>query len=183
MFELVKKYREVIRFIGVFLGTYLVFAFLYNLYLKNFSSEVHHPDIITHLVALQSEAVIAVLGYDVVVFPSSVNPAMNLFVNEAFVARIIEGCNAVSIIILFVAFMLAFFGKTKSTLLYILSGAVIIYAMNIVRIVILSVGLYEVPQYGHFLHRIIFPLIIYGTVFILWVVWIRIYAKQKKLKG
>lgn len=183
MLQLFKKYKGVLRFIGIFLGTYLVLALLYNYYLEYFSSDLYYPDPATHLVALQSQAVISAIGYDAVVLPSSVNPAMNLFVNGYFAARIIEGCNAISIIVLFIAFMLAFFGKFKTTLAYILAGAAIIYAVNIVRIVILSIGLYEVPEYGHFLHRIIFPLIIYGTVFILWVVWIRIYTRQKQAES
>lgn len=183
MFQLFKKYKGVIRFIGIFLGTYLVLALLYDQYLEHLSSERYYPDPVTHLVALQSQAVISAMGYESLVLPSSANASMNLFVNDYFSARIIEGCNAISIIVLFIAFMLAFFGRLKSSLIYMLAGAVIIYVMNIIRIVILSIGLYEVPQYGHFLHRIVFPLIIYGTVFILWVIWIRIYSRQKQTES
>jgi exosortase family protein XrtF len=106
---------------------------------------------------------------------------MKLIVNEAYMARIVEGCNAISIIILFASFVLSFFGKLKLTLLYLLAGTVIIYAMNIIRIAILAIGIYEYPQYTEFLHSIIFPLIIYGTVFLLWVIWVRIYSRKQKL--
>jgi len=106
---------------------------------------------------------------------------MHLLVNGKFVARIIEGCNAASIIILFVSFMLAFFGNLKPTLLYILAGSVIIYVTNIFRIGLMAVGIYEFPQYAHFLHTIAFPLVIYGSVFLLWVVWIIIYTKQIRI--
>ncbi len=178
MLALIKKYQTVLRFIITFLGTYLILAFVYDLYLSNFQSTAYYPDYLTHLVAVQSEAVISALGYEAEILSGVPETSMHLMVNDAFVARIIEGCNSASIIILFIAFMLSFFGRLKPTLFYIFAGAVIIYVMNILRIAVLSIGIYELPQHAVFLHEIIFPLIIYGTVFILWVIWIRIYTKQ-----
>lgn len=178
MLQLIDKYRTVLKFILIFLGTYLILAAVYNWYLDSFSSSTYYPDPVTYLVAVQSRAIISSLGYEVTITPAVEWPSMDLYVSDHFVARIIEGCNAVSIVILFVAFMLAFFGNIRKTLLFTLAGAVIIYAMNIVRIAVLSIGIYELPQYAHFLHQVIFPLIIYGTVFILWILWIRIYSKQ-----
>lgn len=180
LLQLLRKYRTVLKFIITFLGTYTIFSALYNWYLHSFSSTEYYPDFLTHLVALQSQAVISAFGYEVTVTPALNFPSMDMLLNGNFVARIIEGCNAVSIIILFMSFMLAFFGKLKSTLVYLFAGAVIIYVMNIVRIAVLAIGIYELPQYAHFLHQVVFPLIIYGTVFILWVLWIKIYSKQIK---
>lgn len=178
LFQLAKKYAAVIRFIFTFLGTYILFSFLYSLYLKEFSSEVFYPDYLTHLVAVQSEAVVAALGYDSEVNSGAPEGTMHLMINGKFVARIIEGCNAASIIILFTSFMIAFFGKAKATISFILAGAVLIYITNILRIALMAVGIYEYPQQAFFLHSIAFPLVIYGAVFILWVLWIRIYTKQ-----
>jgi len=106
--------------------------------------------------------------------------SMKLMVDDYFLAGIVEGCNSVSIIILFASFILAFFGQTRSTLLYLFAGSVIIYAINILRIVILAVSIYEYPQYSGFMHSIFFPLAIYGTVFILWLIWVRIYSRWKR---
>ncbi len=142
-----------------------------------FQSNVYYPDFFTHIVALQSEALINALGYEAQITPHQTELSMGLIVRDVYMARIVEGCNAVSIIILFTAFVLSFFGKIKSTLLFILGGAVIIYIMNITRIAALAIAVYELPQYSEFLHSIIFPLIIYGTVFILWLIWVRIYTK------
>lgn len=155
-------------------------ALVYNLYLNYFNAPRYYPDYLTHLVALQSEAVVGAMGYEVEIKSGYPEATMHLLVNDKFVARIIEGCNAASIIILFVSFMLAFFGRFKPTLLYILAGAVIIYVTNILRIGLMAIGIYEYPQYAHFLHSIAFPLVIYGAVFLLWVLWIIIYSKHKK---
>lgn len=180
VWQLILRYSPVIRFIFTFVGTYLLLAFLYSFYLNHWDPGTYYPDFLTHLVAVQSEAVVSTLGYEVEVRPGFPESNMHLFVNDQFVARIIEGCNSASIIILFVSFMLAFFGKIKPTLVYIFSGAVIIYVTNILRISLMSVGIYEFPHYAHFLHSIAFPLVIYGMVFLLWVMWIIIYSKQVK---
>lgn len=182
MSELFHRYKGVIWFLTVFLGSYVFFSFLYYLYLENSAYSQYYPDFFTHLVALQSSSVVSIFGYETQLAASTVIPAMDLYLDDLLVARIIEGCNSLSVIILFMAFMLAFFGRLKQTLLFIFSGVVIIYAMNLVRIALLTIGLHEVPQYGQFLHEIAFPLVIYGTVFLLWVLWIRIYSKQQSVR-
>jgi exosortase family protein XrtF len=176
--RLLQKYSPVIRFIFTFLGTYLLLAFLYNIYLQNFHSSAYYPDYLTYLVALQSEAVVSSLGYEAQLNSGYPELTMHLIVNGKFVARIIEGCNAMSIIILFVSFMIAFAGKLKTTFIFTVAGAVVIYATNILRIALMAIGIYEYPVHAHFLHTIAFPLVIYGAVFLLWVLWISIYSKQ-----
>jgi len=177
LLQLFNKYKSVLRFILIFLGSYFILTLFYNIYLEMSGSDQYYPDFFTYLVAVQSEAVIETLGYSSRIAPHQQEASMKLFVNDYFLVRVVEGCNSISIIILFAAFVLSFFAKWKTTLLYIFAGAVIIYVMNIVRIAILSIGVYEYPQYTEFLHSIIFPLIIYGTVFILWIIWVRIFSK------
>ena len=179
MFQLFRKYQAVLRFVFTFLGTYVVLVLLYDLYLNHYFSR-GLPDYVTKLVGEQTEALISSFGYEAMAAPSSMYPLMNLSVNDIFIARIIEGCNSISLIILFLAFMLSFIGKLKPTLIFILAGIAIIYSMNVIRISLLAIGLYEMPQYSHFFHKIAFPLVIYGTVFLLWIIWIYIYTKTSK---
>ena len=100
--------------------------------------------------------------------------------NQLVVAKMIEGCNSVSVIILFVSFIVAFSGKLKPTLFYVLGGSIFIYALNVIRIGLLCSALYWLPQHKTILHDVVFPLFIYGIVFVLWVVWVNkfsLYAK------
>lgn len=173
MKALLTKYKPVIRFIGLFLGSYLLLSLVYGIYLNAAEGGKYPPDIITNLVAKQSSSVINSLGYVASVVPDATEPTMQLYVENKFLARIIEGCNAVSIIILFISFIIAFAERLKKTILFILAGAVLIYAVNILRIVILAVALYEYPQHKELLHGVVFPGLIYGMVFILWMLWIR----------
>ena len=54
-----------------------------------------------------------------------------------------------------------------------------IYIVNLLRIVILSVGLYHYPWRREILHSVIFPLIIYGLVFLLWMFWVNRFVNLK----
>ena len=167
------KYKSVIRFLVLFLGTYLVLSLLYNAYLHVGKSETWYPDPITHLVAKQTSVLTSAFGYTAEITPHSNEASMKLIVNNRYLARIVEGCNALSVIALFAAFIVAFHQKWKPTLLYIFVGAVLIYCANLFRIVLLAIALYEYPQYESILHGVVFPAIIYGMVFLLWVLWVR----------
>jgi exosortase family protein XrtF len=101
--------------------------------------------------------------------------------NQQYVAKMIEGCNAISIIILFISFVVSFSGRIKSTVFFILGGSLIIYILNVARIAILCVLIYLFPKQQTLLHGVFFPLFIYGVVFILWVIWVNkfsLYAKN-----
>lgn len=180
MLSLFHKYRLVLRFIFIFLGSYFLFSSLYNGYLILYDTETPVPDPLTRLVAMQSGALMESLGYNVEVVMHYTGLSMKLMVEDIFLAGIVEGCNSASIIILFISFILAFFGRPVTTLMYLLAGSVIIYTANIIRIVILAVSIYEYPQYSGIMHSVFFPLAIYGTVFILWLIWVRIYSRWKK---
>ena len=132
----------------------------------------YYPDYVTHLVANQCSAFIGSFE-NAMVAPHTTEPSMKLIVNGKFVARIIEGCNSISIIILFASFVIAFAQKFKKTILFLMAGAVLIYAVNILRIVFLAYTLYHYPEYEKILHSVIFPGIIYGMVFLLWMMWAR----------
>ncbi len=180
MKALLQKYRSVIRFVVLFLGTYLVLTIIYSVYLTLSRDGIYPPDYITNLVAKQSSALLNGFGVDANVVPHESQPTMKLFVEGNYLARIIEGCNAVSIIILFIAFIISFAEKWKKTLLFIFGGAVLIYAVNIIRISILAIALHKYPQHEGVLHGVVFPGIIYGMVFILWMLWVRGLALTKK---
>tara|TARA_B100000929_G_scaffold231076_1_gene187523 strand:- start:5991 stop:6545 length:555 start_codon:yes stop_codon:yes gene_type:complete len=178
--ELFRKNKAVIKFLVLFIGCYLVLAGIYKFYLASSTSEVYYPDYITHLVSQQTEVVINTIGYASHIEPHPTEPSMKLYVEKSYLARIVEGCNAVSVIILFVSFVIAFHADFKRTLLYILAGSVIIYVMNVLRIALLAIGLYKYPEKGELLHGTVFPAIIYGSVFVLWIVWVKIAANYKK---
>ncbi|MFC6859868.1 exosortase family protein XrtF [Zunongwangia atlantica] len=181
MLQLFKKYSVVIRFIAVFLGSYFLLSVLYNSYLIYSEAQTEfYPDFFTNIVSRQSAAIMEFMGYSIKLEAHETESAIKVFIEDAFLVRVVEGCNSISVIILFVSFILSFFAKKRTTILYILGGSVLIYAMNLIRIALLTIGVYEYLEYTNLMHEIIFPLIIYGTVIILWISWVRVYANLEK---
>lgn len=173
MKTLLKKNWIVIRFLGLFFGCYIVLSLIYGAYLKYNVIDAQTPDYITKMVASQSENIIKAFGYQSKIEPSVIKPSMDLWVQDDLVATVIEGCNAISVMILFISFVLSFPASWKKTLLYIFAGSVLIYAVNLLRIALLAIALYRYPSSQELLHGLVFPAIIYGLVFLLWVFWIR----------
>jgi exosortase family protein XrtF len=177
---LIIKYKSVIKFILTFILVYVSLSVCYKFYLDFSKDSKFYPDYVTNLVARQSEELINIMGYDAKVVPHPDEPSMKLIINNKYLARVIEGCNSVSVIILFVSFIMAFSGKAKTTFIYMLSGSVLIYSVNLIRIVVLSIGLYHYPWRRDILHTVIFPGIIYGMIFLLWIVWVNRFSSMIK---
>lgn len=180
MKALLIKYKSVVKFILTFLLVYLLLSVTYKFYLDYSKGSKFYPDYLTHLVAEQSIAILNTFGYQTEIANHPNEPSIKLIIRGKYVARAVEGCNSLSVIILFVSFMIAFAGRLKPTVFYILAGSVLIYSVNLIRIVILSIGLYHYPWRREILHTVIFPLIIYGLVFLLWMFWVNNFSKFKK---
>ncbi len=177
MKALFTKYKLVIKFILTFSAVYVLLSVVYKLYLGCFEGSSFYPDYITNLVAFQSKWLLIAMGYTAEVLPHPHEPAMKLILNNQYLGRVIEGCNAISVIILFVSFIIAFSGKLKTTVCYVFLGSALIYTINLIRIAILTLGIYYYPQYSDVFHTVIFPGIIYGMVFLLWVFWVKRFSK------
>ena len=175
------QYKPFLLFLGKFALTYLVLTFAYQYYLNQFDAKAHEVDSFTELVSEQVEQTLLFFNKDAHIELHPQQPCYKFFYKGKYISRIVEGCNALSVIILFIAFVIAFTGKLKHTILYIIGGSIIIHILNITRIALLMVAFYNFPEFNTFLHDILFPLAIYGTVFILWVIWVNkfsLYAKK-----
>lgn len=157
----------------LFMGTYLLLSMLYALYLKASINTGFFPDYFTNLVARQSGAVLESFGYSSHLSPYKLDDGILLTIDKKYSVSIVEGCNSISVVILFISFIIAFFENFKKTLLFLFAGTVLIYVVNILRIAILVVALYKFPQFENILHSVIFPGIIYSMVFLLWMIWVR----------
>jgi len=174
--NLLQQYRPFLLFLGKFLLTYVLITVLYQSYLNRFDSASNQVDSFTQMVASQTQTLLTLFDNDAQIESHPTEPSVKIIYNGKYVSRIIEGCNAFSVMILFVAFVVAFTGRWKQTLLFVLFGLLLIHLLNISRIALLSVALYHFPEQEQLLHAVIFPLIIYGVVFLLWVIWVNKYS-------
>lgn len=172
------QFKPFLIFVGTFFLVYITLTLIYGFYLNTY--QTNDLDGITVVSGQNAEQLMHFFNYDVVIQKNALKPWLDVAFNGENVIRIIEGCNAVSVMILFVAFVLAFSGKFKTTLLFILFGILSIYILNVLRIILLTVLLYHYPNQTHLLHGVLFPLIIYGYVFILWIIWINRFSKYAK---
>jgi exosortase family protein XrtF len=170
--NLLLQYKPFLLFLGKFLLSYLVLTIIYQSYLNRFDEAKSEVDSFTQLVAKQTETVLSWINSKSYIENNLNEPSIKVIYQNKYVIRIIEGCNALSVIILFIAFIVAFKGKFKNTILFILFGSFLIHVLNIARITLLSIALFHFPKSEHILHGVVFPLIIYGIVFLLWVIWV-----------
>lgn len=172
------QYRPFLQFLGVFLLSYLLLIGVYQLYLSQYDAVNLEYDGFTNVVAEQTKVLLEAFNYSVDLSPSTYDPSVIVSVNSVSIVRIVEGCNAISVMILFVAFVVAFSKGLVKTLGFILVGILIIHILNVMRIAILTIGIIKYPECEHILHGVVFPLIIYGTVFILWIIWVTKFNKN-----
>ena len=179
-----KKRKTIIKFLVKFFVAYFVLLGLYSIYLKQTQQkgDVFSCAPITKTVANHTQQLAEFLGYNTRIEDHEDELSIKFYVGNVYAARIVEGCNSISIIILFLAFIIAFSGGLKATIIFGAVGTFIIYSVNIVRVMILSMLMYKYPQYQEILHGLLFPAIIYGTVFLLWIIWVNKFSYLKKVK-
>ena len=177
-----KRQRSIVLFLVKFFATYFLLFVFYSFYLQNTQKkgDVFACSPITTVVAEQTEEVLTFFGYNAAHIQHEDEMSVKLILNGQYTARVIEGCNSLSIIILFLSFIIAFAGPLKATVIYGILGSAFIYGVNILRIAFLTVMLRKYPQEQELLHNLVFPAIIYGTTFLLWVIWVQKFSKIKK---
>ena len=179
-----KKKKTIIKFLVKFFVTYSILVLLYNFYLDQTQQkgEVFSCSPMTQTVAYHTQKLANLFGYQATVYQHESELSMKFYLGNHYSFRLVEGCNSVSIIILFIAFIVAFSGSFSATILFGIFGILVIYLMNLIRLVVISVLVKEYPQYDYFLHDLLFPAIIYGTVMLLWIIWVNRFSYLKRPK-
>jgi len=177
-----KKYKNIINFLVKFFVSYFLLVAIYNGYLQKSQQKesFYQTSSITTAVANQTVKVLTAFGYNVRVMQHDKEVSLKLFMEGKYILRIIEGCNSVSLIILFIAFIFSFSGSLSATLLFSIIGSALIYIINILRIVFLILMIHKFPSQIVILHDLVFPAIIYGFIFLLWVLWVNKFSNLKR---
>jgi exosortase/archaeosortase family protein len=87
------------------------------------------------------------------------------------------GCLGVRHLSLFTGFILFYFGKFWHKLVYVLVGFFILTVANISRATLIGIAVWIDPSWFDWVHEYGTMVILYSTIFLLWVVW------SKKIKG
>lgn len=174
---MIKDYKPIITILVRFSVIYIVLLLGYQLYLNQFNGL--GIDSFSDWVSWQVVAVQNKLGYPSDIFHEVEASANWFYTKEVYTSIMVEGCNAVSIMILFIAFIFAFY-KGFKTFIFGIIGLVVLHVMNVLRIAGLNIIIRDEPDYGKIAHDYAFPAVIYGTVVLLWLIWIQFFAIKRK---
>lgn len=177
---MLKDFKPVFFILLRFLGIYLVLVFVYQLYLNQYIGIGLDP--VSQWIAEQVGFVQNTCGYETRLAPARHRDATWFYVNKNWVSIMVEGCNAISVMILFISFIFAFYQR-KKTFVFAGIGLLLLHLMNIFRIMMMNIVILEMPKkYTKIAHDYFFPAIIYGSVVILWVIWIKFFVLKNNEK-
>ena len=101
-----------------------------------------------------------------------VNNCMALLeIKDSSLVCVGTGCSGVELFLIFAVFILLFKGRSSRFVWYIPLGIVLISILNIIRIIALSLIVVYAPEYLDFNHKYTFTLMVYGIIFLLWLIW------------
>jgi exosortase family protein XrtF len=184
-----QEFKPTIYFLLRFFGTYAVLSILYGLFIRGY--DVREPaelDSFTRLIVNQVGGISTAIGYDVdyrrddhlnYVGAESETTYDSLYLNGQSAIAVEEGCNGLNVMILFVAFILAFGGQRVRAVWFIPLGLVIIHLSNLARLLALAVLNVDFEgRFFHFFHKYGFTAVIYAVVFVLWFTWVQFVVKS-----
>src|SRR6185295_7007817 len=90
-----------------------------------------------------------------------------------------DSCNGITLFSLFAVFIIAYKGKVKTKILYILLGILSIQLLNVLRVTGLAILDTHSRAWTEFNHTYTFNILIYGYIFFLWMLWVNKYAVIK----
>lgn len=163
-----KDFKEILFILLRFLGIWLILFVIYQIYLNQYTGNL---DFISKVIANQSAFFLNKTGYVTVMKEFPLYETSVFYINGKVATRMVEGCNAISVMIMFLAFVFAFY-KGKKTFWFVLFGIIILYILNLFRIYVLNIIVIDYNSLTKPAHDYFFPAIIYGGVVVLWLIWI-----------
>lgn len=170
-----QEFKPAFTFLAKFLAIYILGNVVYGIFVE---SSGNRPDEITSIVTRQASAILSWFGEPVSVINNMEKPTVLLQQSGNTILSVYEGCNGVNVMVVFIAFILAFGGKKKMIALFIITGLVIIHAMNLIRILLLYYVALSYQHYFYFVHKYIFTAVLYLVVFALWTIWIMYFNER-----
>ena len=159
------KIHPLLRFALIAGVLYLIWFFGYERYL---AVDGRLDALLTHNIASMSAGIMRVLGFDAAVDPADLNLVL---VNKHPSVFILPFCDGMVLYALFTGFVLAFPGSSPHRIWFIPLGIVLIYLVNVLRVVALSLNHYYSQSTVEFNHHYTFVFIEYGFICLLWLWW------------
>jgi len=172
---MLKDFKYAFLFLGKFLTVYFVTNVLYGFYINSYENT---PDPITYRVTEQTSYVQNLFGTESSIQVNDGKKSILMRENETGVINVFEGCNGINVMIVFVAFMIAFWGPIKRMIWFVPLGLLVIHLFNLLRIMLLYHAAQFNTHYFYYIHKYFFTAALYLVVIGLWIIWIRWGVRQ-----
>ncbi len=173
---MIKEFKPALLFLAKFLGVYFLGNIVYGLYIESFGNIA---DPMTAWVSEQTVVFLKLLDLNSETLVDDFAPKIRLLLDDHSVLSIYEGCNGLNVMIIFVAFLVAYTGNTKRLLWFIPFGLLVTHLMNLGRIILLFFVAEYYEDYLYFTHKYLFTAAIYLVILVLWYWWIVSLSKKK----
>jgi len=180
-------------FLMRFFAVYLALSWVYGRYIAHYDTlDPPRTDPFTREVVYEVTRLASWLGYetdvkldDHLIYPAAEEQTYDsIHLNGLIGVGVEEGCNGLSIMILFVAFVLSFGGNAQQAAWFVPAGLVFIHLANLGRILFLAILNVDFGgKHFHFFHKYGFTAVIYAAVFALWFVWVQGILNRRKSAG
>ena len=168
-----KNINQQDKFIASFVlkgfGLYIAWFLLYDNWLLKDGFVDHF--LIQHLVSATS-LILDFIGYETFQYADAVG------IDGTHGVLIGAPCNGIELFALFFGFIVIFPGKIIDKLIYIPIGLLVIHLLNIIRLVSLALVVLYSPDSLDFNHKYTFTIIIYGIIFLMWMLWVKKFSKK-----
>ncbi len=155
----INQNKEVIQFIALFLTFCTVFCLLYYHFMDRFA-------FLENITASILGFLLRIFGMDVVVSGSIVD------IRGHSGLEIIDECTAIFGSIIYISCVLAYPAGVKKKVIGIVLGIPCLYAINMVRLVILAFVVVLNPGLFEFVHTYLWQTIFIVFVIFIWLVWV-----------
>ena len=173
---MLNEFKPSLFFLGKFLAVYLAGNIIYGLWVRAVAPQA---DSMTKVMTEQTSLVLNTFGENTSVVASDHGPTMWLQKSSKTILNVFEGCNGINVMIVFLAFIVAFGGALKKMFWFVPAGLVCIHLFNLIRIALLYVVAQHYQRYFYYVHKYIFTAFLYLIVLMLWGLWVAKLSGEK----
>lgn len=169
--------NKILKFFLSFVGLTLVWFMAYEFYIK------HNGKLDELITVITTKFIILLLnfsGYSSFYTPARQLGETYIYINQstAPIVRMGASCNGLELFVLFIFYIIAYPGKWKYKIPFMIFGIALIFMVNVLRSYWLTLMSYHHSPYFDLFHRYIFIFLIYGVVFLLWMIWAKYYSNR-----
>ena len=149
-----------------------------NLHLQSFVKRLINT-FLTNQVSQGMVIGLGLLGYETDF--KIVNNKNLVYSDKQAVLLVADACNGLELFALFTGFILAFPGKWKYKAIFIPAGIFLIFLINVLREIALSLNYKFFQETFELNHKYTYVFIVYIFVFIIWRYWLKNYSSLVKV--